>query len=250
MTNTSPKLEWCHVRFGEDMNWWVYEISDNVHWDVDGLSILDPNQVKHVVELLEPLTDYGLKNEYFENAFFSFTIGKDLKDKCLEVSRVHDSILDNDEAIFALPDIMDEEKGPYADFLEHITRLRVKLLNDLIDFKQPFTIEELEEDVRESQNIDYMEGRAIHFFNEITAILEFVPEGFHLDADADDDDAVADPTRGVEAEELEEDFSDIEEAPDEDIEEDETMRWSEDEEEEESEEEDEITSPPDEPEEK
>lgn len=248
MTNTSPKLEWCHVRFGEDMNWWVYEISDNVHWDVDGLSILDPNQIKHVVELLEPLTDYGLKNEYFENAFFSFTIGKNLKDNRLEVSRVHDSILDNDDAIFALPDIMDDEKGPYADFLEHITRLRVKLLNDLIDFKQPFTIEELEEDIREAQNIDYMEGRAIHFFNEITSILEFVPEGFKLDNDGDDDDG-HNTSLGAEAEELEEDFSDIEEAPEEDIEEDETMRWGEDEEEE-SEEEDEVTSPPEEPEEK
>lgn len=247
MTNTSPKLEWCHVRFGEDMNWWVYEISDKIHWDVDGLSILDPRQVQHIVELMEPLTDYGLKNDFFENAFYSFSIGKDLKDNCLELSRVYDSILDSDEPIFALPDIMDEEKGPYADFLNHITRLRVKLLNDLIDFKQQFTIEELEEDIRESQNQDYMEGRAIHFFNEITAILEFVPEGFQLDMDDEED---ADPSRGVEAEELEEDFSDIEEAPDEDIEEDETMRWGDDEEEEGEEEDEEITSPPEVEEEK
>ena len=244
MTNTSLKLEWCHVRFGEDSNWWVYEISDNIHWDVDGLSILDPNQVAHIVELLESLTEYGLKNELFENAFFTFVIGKDLNDNCLEISRVHDSILDNDDKIFALPDIMDDEKGPYADFLNHITRLRVKLLNDLIDFKQPFTIEELEEDIREAQNIDYMEGRAIHFFNEITSILEFVPDGFHLDSD--DDVGGIDTSSTAEAEELDDDFSDIEEAPEETIEEDETMRWSEDEESEEEDELEEPTSPPDE----
>ena len=80
---------------------------------------------------------------------------------------------------------MDEEKGPYADFLDQITKSRVKLLNDLIEFDENLTIDELEEEINARQNNDYFEGRAVHFFNEITAILEYVPDGFELDVDDD-----------------------------------------------------------------
>ena len=54
MAKGSPQLEWCVVRLGEDHNWWVDEVSDPVHWDVDGLSIIDPRQVDHIIELIEP----------------------------------------------------------------------------------------------------------------------------------------------------------------------------------------------------
>ena len=99
---------------------------------------------------------------------------------------MQDSVLESEDPLFALPDVLDEEKGPYADFLDHITKLRVKMLNDLIDFAQNLTVEELEEEIREKQNADYMEGRASHFFTELTAILEYVPEGFELDDDEDE----------------------------------------------------------------
>lgn len=230
MTNQPPKLDWCRVRFGQDMNWWIYEISDEVHWDVDGLGILDPRQMQHIIELLESLSEYGFKPEIFENAFFTFGITRDLKNGQLELRRTYDSILDSDEPQFALPDIMDDEKGPYADFLTHITRLRVKLLNDLLDFKQNLTIEELEDDIRENQNQDYMEGRAIHFFSEITAILEYVPEGFTLDREPDDEDEAA--VIDEEVDDIDDQFVDIAD-DDEEIERDETMRWEDDEGEEE-----------------
>ena len=51
MAKGSPQLEWCVVRLGEDHNWWVDEVSDPVRWDVDGLSIIDPRQVDHIIEL-------------------------------------------------------------------------------------------------------------------------------------------------------------------------------------------------------
>lgn len=215
------------------MNWWVVEISDKVHWDVDGLSILDPRQFAHIIDLMDPLTEYGLDSDIIENAFFTFGIDEQEDNDHVRLARVKDSLLDSEDPLFALPDIMDEEKGPYADFLNHITRLRVKMLNDLIDFKQQLTIEDLEEEIRENQNQDYMEGRAVHFFSEITTILEYVPEGFELDEE--DIDTSADDD-----EELDEDFPDIDES-DEKIEEDETMRWDEDEEEESDEEEEDLS---------
>ncbi len=223
MASVSPKLDWCVVRLGEDGNWWVEEISDNVRWDVDGLGIIDPRQLSHMIELCDPLNDYGFDRDILENAFFAFGIENDLGEGRIRLSRFRDNILESEEMVFALPDIMDEDKGPYADLLNHITRLRVKMLNDLIDFKQSLTIEELEEEIRENQNQAYMEGRAVHFFTEISSILEYVPEGFELDQDEEGSSASSS------SEDIDDDFPDIEES-EEKIEEDETMRWDEDEE--------------------
>ncbi|WP_233246073.1 hypothetical protein [Coraliomargarita sinensis] len=219
------------------MNWWVHEISDPVHWDVDGLGIIDPRQFQYIIDLIEPLQDYGLQNELVDDAFYSFAIDNVEKDKTVVLKRIKDSILESEEQLFALPDILDEDKGPYADLLDHLTKLRIKMLNDLIDFSQSLTIEELEEEIREQQTGDFMEGKTTHFFAEITSILEYVPEGFELEDD--------EPAPKSKDEALEEDLSDIEaDEVDEKIEEDDTMKW--DEEEEEEEEYEEPTSPPDE----
>jgi len=219
------------------MNWWIHEISDSVHWDADGLGIIDPRQFQYIIDLLEPLSDYGLQNELVDDAFYSFGIDKVEKDKTVLLKRVQDSILESEDPLFALPDVLDEEKGPYADLLDHITKLRVKMLNDLIDFSQNLTVEELEEEIREAQNADFLEGRVSHFFSELTAILEYIPEGFELD---DDDESKP----KSEDEELEKDLADVDAVTDEKIEEDETMKW--DEEEEEADEDyEETTAPPD-----
>ena len=237
MPNSTTKLTWCKARIGEDMNWWVKEISDPIHWDIDGLGIIDPRQFQYLVDLLEPLGDYGLQTEIVEEAFYTFSIDEIEEDKTVALKRIQDSILDSDEQLFALPDVMDEEKGPYADLVDHVTKLRIKMLNDLIDFSQSLTVEELEEEIREAQNSDYMEGRATHYFNELTAILEYVPAGFELDEDEGNRPKSED-------EELEEELSDVEADTDETMEADETMKW--DEEEEEEEEYEEQTRPPDE----
>lgn len=229
MAKTSSVLEWCIVRLGEDLNWWVEEISDDVHWDVDGLSIIDPRQVSHVIDQIEPLRDYDFQPEVLESAFYKFKIDKKLDDNRLRLVRVNDSLLESEDMLFALADIIDEEKGPYADFLDHITRLRVKLLNDTIDFEQKLTIEELEEEIREEQNADFMEGRAIHVFVELNSILEYVPAGY--EAELEDDEAEEKSPE----DEIEEDFPDVDD--DEKIEEDETMKWDEDEDEEDEDEE-------------
>lgn len=219
------------------MNWWVQETSDPVHWDVDGLGIIDPRQFQYIIDLLEPLQDYGLQNELVDDAFYSFSIDKVEEDKSVLLKRVKDSILESEDQLFALPDVLDEEKGPYADLLDHVTKLRIKMLNDLIDFSQTLTVEELEEEIREAQNGDFMEGRATHFFTEVTSILEYVPDGFELEEEGGEPKS--------EDEELEKDLGDIAtDEVDEKIEEDDTMKW--DEEEEEEEEYEETTAPPDE----
>ncbi|MGF1483554.1 MAG: hypothetical protein ACFBZ8_04230 [Opitutales bacterium] len=229
MAKTSPKLTWCIARFGDDMNWWVQETSDPVRWDIDGLSIIDPRQMQHVLDLIDPLREFGFDSEVLESAFFKFAIDKKVDDSSIRLVRTRELITESDEQLFGLPDILDEEKGPYADLLDHITRLRVKLLNDALDFEQKFTVEELEEELREEQNNDFLEGRATHVFNEICQILEYVPEGFSLD-----DDEEEDVPAKKKSESSEDDLPDFDD--DETIEEDETMKWDEEEDEEEEDE--------------
>lgn len=226
MALLSPKLKWLIVRLGQDTNWWVEETSDPINWDtVDGLSILDPRQVAYIIDASDQLIEYGLHPTVINDAFYKFHIVEDLGKGRIKLERVKDSLLDTTEPLFALPDIVDEEKGPYADLVNQITVARVKMLNDVIEFEQHFTIEELEEEIREHQNNEYMEGKAVHAFSELTSILEYVPEGYEIDLGEEE---VADE-EGIG---LDEEFPDLEE---EHIEEDETMRWGDEDEDEEDE---------------
>jgi hypothetical protein len=225
MPKPLPKLEWCIVRLGDDLNWWVAEVSDSVRWDVDGLSIIDPRQAAHILDLLDPLRDYGFQPDIFDAAFIAFSIKESLPDNKVKLTRAHESILESDEKLFALPDQVDEEKGPYADFLDHVTKLRVKFLNDAIDLAKHLTVEDLEEEIREDHHNAFLEGRALHAFQEITDILEYVPNGFEVDEDVETTREASE--KGATEEAAVEDFPEIE---DEKIEEDETMKWDEDEE--------------------
>jgi len=211
------------------MNWWVEEVSDTVHWDTDGLSIIDPRQVDHVVELIEPLRDYGFDPAVLERAFIPFRIDKDLGKNRVRLIRVKDSILESDDKLFALPDILDDENSLYSDFLDHVTRLRVKMLNDLFDFEQKLTVDEVEDEIREEDNADFMEGRAIHLYNEVLNVLEYTPVGWESDEDEDT------PRRKkADEEDSDEDFPDVEE-DEEALKGDQSLKWDEDEDEEQDE---------------
>jgi hypothetical protein len=82
----------------------------------------------------------------------------------VRLKRVKESIFDSDEKLFVLPDILDEENGPYADLLDHLTRCRVKMLNDLFNFENKLTVDEVEDEIREEQNTHFIEGKAVHTF--------------------------------------------------------------------------------------
>ena len=221
MAKSSGILDWCNVRLGEDHNWWVDEVSDPVHWDVDGLSIIDPRQVDHIIELIDPLREFGFDSDLFERAFIPFRITKDLGKGKVRLARTKQPLLESEEKLFALPDVIDEENGPYADFLDHITRLRVKLLNELLDLEEKLTVDEVEDQIREAQNSDFIEGKAVHLFSEITSILDFMPAGHgedEDDADKGDDD------------EDEDDLPEVEDDEEEKLKGDASLKWDEDEE--------------------
>ena len=222
MAKSSGILDWCNVRLGEDHNWWVDEVSDPVRWDVDGLSIIDPRQVAHLIELVEPLRDYGFDQDVMDAAFIPFRIEKDLGNAKVKLKRVKESIFESDEKLFALPDIVDEENGPYADLLDHLTRCRVKMLNDLFDFEQKLTVDEVEDEIREDQNAEFMEGKAIHSFEELCAILDFAPAGWDSEEEGEEKASVEE---GDDA-----DLPEIDEEDEKVLEGDASLKWDEDEE--------------------
>jgi hypothetical protein len=219
MAKPNSLLEWCVVRLGEDLHWWVAETSDPVRWDVDGLSIIDPRQVAHLIELVDPLRDYGFDQDIFEAAFIRFRIERDLGAGKVRLKRVKEPLFESEEKLFGLPDILDEENGPYADLLDHLTRCRVKMLNDLFDFEAKLSVDELEEEIREEQNTHFIEGKAVHAFDELTAILDFMPAGY----DPDDEHPAKAEEDGAD------DIPELDEAEEEKLKNDESLKWDEDE---------------------
>jgi hypothetical protein len=174
----SEKIEWCIIELGNDYKWWVKKISNDVSIDADYAGMIDPRQFEYIVELTSSLLGYGLRNEIIESAFLKFRIASELPNKQVKVDFTAMKVFSSEEPLFLLPNIIADNEGPYAEFIDHIIRLRVKLLNDLIDFKVPVDTEEIEESIREKYQEKYIEGNTIHIFDEIVDILEFTPAGY------------------------------------------------------------------------
>lgn len=223
MPKATSTLDWCVVRLGDDHNWWVAETSDPVRWDVDGLSIIDPRQLSHLIDLVDPLRDYGFDQDVMERAFILFRIEKDLGNGKVRLKRTKESLFESDEKLFALPDILDEENGPYADLLDHLTRCRVKMLNDLFEFESKLTVDEVEDELREDQNSHFIEGKAVHSFEELTSILDFMPAGYESDEEQ--------PAKNLDEEADDADLPELDEEEEEKLKNDESLKWDEDEEE-------------------
>ncbi len=221
MAKNISVLDWCVVRLGEDHNWWVAETSDPVRWDVDGLSIIDPRQLQHLIELVESLRDYGFDQNIFEAAFIPFRIDKDLGNGKVRLRRMKESLFESDEKLFALPNVLDEENGPYADLIDHLTRCRVKMLNDLFKFESKLAVDEVEDEIREEQNSSFIQGKAVHNFDELTSILDYMPAGYDTDEEA--------PVKGAEDETAADDLPELDEAEEEKLKNDESLKWDDDE---------------------
>ncbi|MBQ6534633.1 MAG: hypothetical protein IJI37_05630 [Opitutales bacterium] len=222
MAKTSPKLTRCKIRLGKDLNWWVVETNDKINWDIDGLSVIDPRQASHLLDTLDGLREYGFDESILEKAFIPFSIdSKDSKND-VKIVRTDDSVFDaDDQQLFLLPDLLDDERSGYAEFLDHITKLQVKMLNDTFQFEKDVAIEDLEEEIRDNYSNDYMEGRAIHVFREVMDILEYVPAGYSLDDEDDESSRAGDSEENYDIDDLPEE--------EENIEEDDTMHWDEEE---------------------
>ncbi|MDR2371643.1 MAG: hypothetical protein LBD60_00665 [Puniceicoccales bacterium] len=176
----SDKIEWCIAKLKNDYKWWLEKTSNDMHIDSDYAGIIDPRQFEYLIELTLPLFDYGLRNEVLEGAFLKFRILAELPDNRVKLEFTPTKTHASDEPLFLLPNSTADNEGPYAEFIDHLIRLRVKLLNDSIDLKVPINTEEIEEILRERYQERYVEGDNVHVFDEIVDILEYTPDGYDI----------------------------------------------------------------------
>jgi hypothetical protein len=102
------------------------------------------------------------------------------------------------------------------------------MLNDLFEFESKLSVDEVEEEIREEQNTHFIEGRAVHAFEELTAILDYMPAGHESDEEH--------PAKEVE---VDEDLPEVDAAEEEKLKNDESLKWDEDEDEEKDDDDDE-----------
>lgn len=185
---TKTSIEWCIVSLKEDMNWWVEEMSQTPAIELDErISILDPKQVEFMLDLLDTLRPYGLQEEIVEQAFIPFAIDKDLGGGRVRLVASDDKLMSSEEKLFALPNVFDESYGGYAEFIDHITALRVKMLNATCHFQQKLTVDELEDATRDALENTEISELPTHLFQEILTILEYCPAGYEDDLEDDDE---------------------------------------------------------------
>lgn len=177
----SDKIEWCVVKLKNDYKWWIEKLSNEAHIDISFASVIDPKQFEHILELVSPLQDYGFQGDLLESAFLKFRIAAEIPNNQVKLEFTTQKALADEEPLFLLPNnVPVDNEGPYIEFIDHIIRTRVKLLNDLIDFKMPINTGEIEELLREGYHEKYNNGHKIHAFDEIVEILEYMPAGYDV----------------------------------------------------------------------
>jgi len=169
------QLRWLVARLGEDMNWWVEETSDEVHWGADALSLLDPRQVAYLREELERYEEYGFDPASLWRVFHCFEISSELPDGRVKLVASAHSIEDEDVQLFALPDLFDQEDDAYPVFLDALTTLRIKHLNATHHYARNLDELDMEEEIQARNADRYFSARAIHVFNELEDVLTWKP---------------------------------------------------------------------------
>ncbi len=92
------------------------------------------------------------------------------------------------------------------------------MLNDLFNFEAKLSVDEVEDEIREEQNTHFIEGKAVHTFSELCAILDYMPDG--IDSDEEH------PTKA--AEEEDDDLPTLDAEEEEKLKNDESLKWDDD----------------------
>ena len=166
---------WITARLGNDMNWWVVEASDEIYWPREGLSILDPRQLRDVLERLEEYRTIGFHPEAFARAFNLFVMQSDLGEGRLRLMPAQGAAQEDLKNVFAMPAIHSEEQSQYGDFIDTLEGWRVTLLNRTHEYTRSVDVMDLEEELQERANDRYFGGENVHCYDEINDILAWQP---------------------------------------------------------------------------
>jgi hypothetical protein len=170
------------VRLGDDQNWWVEEVSDDIYWGREALGVLDPQQVRYVTDALEKYRPDGYRRTQFQEAFQAWRVERQLEEGLLRLVPTDESFFDEGAQLFALPDapltLEDEleQSSRFLDFMEALEHLRIKHLNRTHHYAHDVDEFEMEDELRMVDADRYFAGDALHVFEEIREVLEWAPE--------------------------------------------------------------------------
>ena len=167
--------QWIVVRLGNDMNWWVEKTSEDIYWPREGLSVLDPGQLRDIAERLVEYEAVGFRRATLAKAFALFAAESEMEEGRLRLKIVLPSDEEDGAKLFALPLFVDEEQSTYRDLVENLIELRVKLLNKTRRYTQAVDDMELDEELQAKLSDRYFDGGTLHCYDEINEILSWTP---------------------------------------------------------------------------
>lgn len=167
---------WLIARLGDDGNWWVAESSQDIYWGEGMRGLLDPRQIPHVAETLDEYQPYGFRRRLLDDAFQYFQLESEIDDERVRLAPVNrDDFGADNEQIFALPLIEDEETGAYYDLLDAISVARIRKLNSTHHYARDCTELDMSEELEALDRDRYFASENIHCFDEINEILQWSP---------------------------------------------------------------------------
>ncbi len=172
-TTTTPR--WIVTRLGNDTNWWVSEVSDEMYWPKDGRSIMDPRQFRDVLERLQAYLPYGYRPESFAAAFQLFEVQSELEEGQLRLRPARMTEDGGGRDLFAMPVIVSEDDSRYGNFVEALEQWRLKMLNKTHHYGRNAEDLDMEEELEAKANDRYFGGEAVHCYDEINDILSWSP---------------------------------------------------------------------------
>ncbi len=169
LVNTSSRIV---VKLGDDFNWRLHQLNSDLDTPPDQHGVLDPRQVRHLLDDLAEYRKFGIDPSVFTEAFRCYAVVAEVSEGILQLEAV-DANADGD--LFALPVIDEDGDGRYWDFLDALSAARVRKLNVTHHYVTPCTIEEVQEELETLDHDRYISDDAMHAFDQITEILNWSP---------------------------------------------------------------------------
>lgn len=169
-----PELPSLLVRLGDDFNWWFDGTADESPAPPASHGVLDPRQVRRLVEAVAEYRAHGLTARQVTAAFHAFAVNAEIAEGRLRLEPSEADLL-RDAELFALPAIDEDGDGPYCDFLDALSAARVRRLNADGRFVGDCTVDEMQDELDTLDRDRYFNAEEIHAFDQINEILEWSP---------------------------------------------------------------------------
>jgi hypothetical protein len=164
------------VRLGEDFNWWLSPTPGEAPIAAPlNRGVLDPRQVRHLIEQLEEYRADGVTPEEFAQAFQFYAVDAELAEGILQLERSAPDLPGEGGDLFALPVVDEDGDGRYVDFLDALSEAHVRKLNATHHYARPCTADEMRDELEAVDRDRFFSAEIIHVFEEINQILEWRP---------------------------------------------------------------------------